>query len=303
MSDGSAVSVFDSNGVVINMIFIDDDIEYVDGRVSKGSKYYYKGLGTKYQHHFVTDLVDSRQYSNVVKSDVFYMGYEVTKIDFAGKFGIFQVPYQPFFTDFIGSCGAKELSIIENSFFFERSSVEVEKPVKYDDVNHQYYFKVFYHCGRRKYLNYGDPVQLTALISYMLATHWNFTWDKDTITDISYDGRVSDVADIFYSKELKAKFGTVYSVLYSLSRHRKQYYEFLASMQIGTIDCINAAIDILAINKVDVEELFPFFDYQQNRKHIIQNYLINGRNCGDCCKATQGDEVRAGYMRQIGGVL
>ena len=143
------ISVYDPCGKEVNRLEFDENIYPVNGRVSKGDKYYYKGVGVAYQGQFLTENFDG--YEICHECDVFYMGTFVKKPCFADKYGIFQERYQPQFTDFIGSCGAKELSIIENSENFELSSVDVLDVVNYDKDNQQYYFKLDYKCGRRKY--------------------------------------------------------------------------------------------------------------------------------------------------------
>jgi len=295
----TTIMIYDDNGLVVNTIDINDVLSYVDGRVSKGNKYYYKGAGVPYTSHWIDNIEDDSLYSKVTKSDIFYMGHEVVKKAYVNKFGIFQEAYQPFFTDHIGACGVKEFSIIENSMFFERSSVRVDSSVNFDTINNQYYFKVVYKCGRKKYIEHGgSPMRLLSLIYYMLHTNWNFNWDKDTITDISYDGLVSDVGDMYASKELKAKVGTVYSILHSLSKRIKPYYEFLVFMKSDTVDCLVNTIKILKACNIDITELQPFHDHEKDMKHLVYNYLINGRNCGDCCAIDVGDNVRKGYVEQ-----
>ena len=59
-------------------------------------------------------------------------------------------------------------------------------------------------------------------------SHWNFLWDKGAINDVSYNGLVTDPADLFYSEEPKHKLGTVYAVLYSLAeKSPSKFKEFM----------------------------------------------------------------------------
>ena len=42
-------------GRPVDEILINDEISSIDGRVSKGSKHWYKGIGTKYHSHYTTN--------------------------------------------------------------------------------------------------------------------------------------------------------------------------------------------------------------------------------------------------------
>lgn len=290
--------IYNAQGEQITSLEINDDIEYLSGRISKGKNHYYKGIGMPYNGQNIDFLTD--EYVNPIKSKVFYLGYKAYKKCFIGKTGIFQERYQPQFTDFIGGCGVKELSIIENSMLFPKSSVEVIKSHKID--HDQFWFELHYECGRRKYLDVGFPKKLTELLYYMLASDWNFVWDKDTITDISYNGLVTDVADIFSSRELTHKLGTVYSVLYSLHHHSKGEYErFLDSNRLKHIDQRDFIYNSLKIMKragINIA-LFEGLEY----KHIVLKYLLQGRNCGHCVLEGMGEKIRDQYTKQWGEAL
>ena len=111
----------------------------------------------------------------------------------------------------------------------------------------------------------------------MLDSEWNFLWDKGSINDITPDGLVSDVADLFISDELEHQFGSVYSVLYSLhSMSRRKYNEFLACNDLEHIDkksfVINA-IKILEDNNIDTSPLFPHDNDKANYIHTVMYYL------------------------------
>jgi hypothetical protein len=300
------VNIWDKDGIKVDSITINDDLLPVNGRVSKGKNSYYKGVGVVYTGHNLFPLSPQTNlygYSILQPSTVFYMGPRASKSCFEGKVGIFQEPYQPQFNDWIGSCGVKELSLIENSEDFELSSVEFLNVVNYDRNNQQYYFEVDYKCGRRKYLDDGDPLKLRELLDYMIRDNWNFIWDKTSITDISFDGRVSDTADLFQSKiTLSHKLGTVYSVLYSLGKlDHSKYLEFLKVNNMShenDMDYVYNSIDILKQNGVDVTELFVFGDKYENYKNVILNHLVVGKNCGDCCYIEVGEKIRDAYIRR-----
>ncbi len=296
------VPIHDDKGIEIDRLEINDTLECVNGRVSKGEKYYYKGAGVNYYCHVLLPNANTEGYDILSESKIFYLGPLVSKKCFQGKYGIFNEIYQPQFTDFIGTCGVKELSIIENSELFERSSVEIIKAVNYDKTNGMYYFILDYKCGRKKYKEIGDPKALYALLEYMIKSDWNFVWDKNSIEDISYNGLVTDVGDIFHSRELGSKIGTVYSVLYSLATsYHAKYTEFLNAHNLVHNNQQSFVYNTVALLKrfgVDTFELDVSENPIQNYIHIVMNYLINGKNCGDCCFISVGDEIRQQYLEQ-----
>ena len=49
------INVYGKTGKVENTITIDDELTYVDGRVSKGNKCYYKGAGLPYTGHYILE--------------------------------------------------------------------------------------------------------------------------------------------------------------------------------------------------------------------------------------------------------
>ena len=299
----ATVPVYNSYGEQVNVIEIKDNIKHINGRVSKGEKYYYKGAGAPYHGQFLSNDPQLNIYGyNILSfSDIFYMGPYVSKRCFENKRGVFQEKYQPQFTDFIGSCGVKELSIIENSEEFELSSVVVIKAENYDKENQQYYFVLDYKCDRIKYLDRGEPRSLMLLLEYMIKNDWNFIWDKTSIEDISYNGLVSDVGDLFKSGGLGNKLGTVYSVLYSLGKLRPdKYQDFLRESKLqhnNDMSYVYNAVVLLHKFGVDVTELTDKTPVE-NYKNAVVNYLVNGRNCGDCCYIELGDRIREQYLFQ-----
>lgn len=307
------VNIYDKFGNVVNSIEVNDSIEYIDGRVYKGDKSYYKGIGVPYQFHHIhpDDMTD--EYKYITTSDVFYIGNRVSKKSFVGKTGIFKEKYQTHFTDWIGACGIKELNIFENLYDeggFEMTAIEVLGYEVIDDECEQYYLKVDYPGGRENYLTNPNSKELRSLIDYMIENDWNFPWDKNCISDINAKSKVTDVADIFKSTELSHKIGTVYSILYSLYQNDKDaYFNFCkinSLMHSGNISFILNTLIILYYNKVDVSGLYkntPIDTY----KNVIYNYLITGKNCGFCgvgsCKGRKdsnqlyGEEIRQEYIK------
>ena len=73
------IPIYDKNGDIVQSIHIDDTIQFVDGRVCKGEKYYYKGIGIPYTQHHILPEDMSDEYNLIEKSDVFYIGNAVSK--------------------------------------------------------------------------------------------------------------------------------------------------------------------------------------------------------------------------------
>ncbi len=296
------IPVYDSNGDTAYTIAIDDTVEQVGvDRVLKGNNCYYKGLGVKYNGHMLhLDSINQNDYIVKDKSNIFYAGHFVEKKAFIGKFGIFQEYYSPFHTDFIGTCGNRELSIIENSNEFERSSLELIKSIQHDKVNSQYYFIVNYKCNRVKYLHRGNPSDLVDLIHYLISEDWNFVWDKNTISDISYNGLVTDLADVFKSRDKKEKVGSIYSILYSLYKADKfKYSELISAFGIVQKSVVFDLVAILEACGVDVSDLLLYDNKEDNYRNIVLNYIIQGKNCGHCVVEDLGDKIRNQYIEDI----
>ena len=296
-----SVNVHNAQGSVVNQLNIDDDIEFVDGRVSKGKTHYYKGVGLPYTSHFVKQF-HPKEYDFVKNTDIFYLGAEVSKKCFQDKFGIFQEKYQPQFEDYIGSCGVKELDIIGNSMDCEKSSVKVIKSHRYDEENQQYYFELDYKCNRIGYIQSGRVKSLYELLEYMMTDNWNFIWDKNTITDISYNGLITDVGDIFQSSQLSAKLGTIYSVLYSLAHNDKKKFGFFlkyGKLQHKTpMDFVMNSLKLMRKFGIDISEIERNSD-RDTYINAVTNYLIVGKNCGDCSFVDLGNQIREQYKENV----
>ena len=304
------IPIYDKNGDIVQSIHIDDTIQFVDGRVCKGEKYYYKGIGIPYKQHHILPEDMSDEYDLIEKSDVFYIGNAVSKKVFAGKTGIFQEKYQVHFTDWIGACGVKELNILENLYDeggFEMSAIEVFGHETIDADNQQYYLKVDYPTGRTDYLSGdSDPLELRELLDYMIQSDWNFPWDKNSISDINFDSKITDVADLFKSSELSHKIGSVFSVLYSLQQSDDDLYqEFCEDNNLphfNQVSCVINTLALLMYNKVDVSHLYQRTPTDTFRK-VMRDYIIPGKNCGFCgvgsCKRKVDDNLSYGeYIRE-----
>ena len=301
------IPIYNNEGTAYKSFIVDDDIEYVDGRVYKGKNCYYKGIGVPYKGHHVFNVTDEYQY--IQDPDIFYLGHNVRKKCFIGKTGVFEEFFQPFFPDYIGSCSGKEGPIVLHSMMFGLSSIEIFDCIPIDEEADQYYYICDYKCKRKRYLDEGDPHKLRTLIDYMVSNDWNSLWDKNAIGDVTADGRVSDVADLFESSELKHKLGTVYSHLYSLhTKDKQKYKEFLDINGLqhpddyGDYWFIYNSIHILHENGIDIHELSPHENMYDNYKHAVVNYLASGRNTAYCaCNAyiDQGDKVMEEYKKIV----
>lgn len=314
------IPIYDSEGTQVNSITINESIEYVNGRVCKSDTCYYKGIGIPYTSHNILDECLTDEYEFIEKSTVFYVGNVVSKKCYQNKTGIFQERFQPQFTDWIGSCGIKELNILENLYDehkFEKNSIEVLGYETIDEDAQQYYLKVQYSCGRKSYSTYPNPLKLRELLDYMIQTNWNFPWDKDAVADVSTTGLVTDVADIFYSTELMHKVGTVYSVLYSLgTKSQKLYNDFCNATglrNVNDMDYIFNTIFILASNNIDTSPLMSVGDSKEIYRNTVKNFLIQGKNCGFCgvgsclkredINQSYGEYIREEYIKRVDEML
>lgn len=296
------VSVYGKNGDLNYIIEIDDDITYINGRVSKGKDCYYKGVGVPYSgHHLNIKDTINFDYTLINKSSIFYMGDYVQKKCFVNKVGIFQEPYQPQFTDFIGTCGQKELYLEYNAEHFKMSSVKLLDIIQHDKINNQYYFKLNYLCDRKSFTkNNGNPHKLKSLLDYMIQNSWCFIWDKTSIADVTPDGLVSDVADLYESNTLSNQLGSIYSILYSLyNLDRNKYFDFCKVCgldHINEMSFIFNTLILLSENGFDISELFISNNEQEIYQYIVLNYLITEYNCASCGMLERGDKVREQYL-------
>lgn len=308
------INVYNKFGEVSNVIDIKDSIEYINGRVYKGDKLYYKGIGVPYQFHHIHPDEMSDEYDFIETCDVFYIGNVVSKKSFLGKTGIFQEKYQTHFTDWIGACGIKELNIFENLYDesgFEFNAIEVFGYQVIDEKEQQYYLEVDYPEGRDNYLTNPNPQKLRLLLDYMIQNDWNFPWDKNCLSDINSGSKITDVADIFKSSDISHKIGTVYALLYSLYQNDVSAYlkfcETNSLVHYNIISFILNTLTLLQANNIDVSHLYkttPLETY----KDIIYNYLVVGKNCGFCgvgsCKGRKdsnqsyGEEIRNEYIKR-----
>lgn len=292
------IPVYDITGEVLDVVSVSDNLSHVSGRTSKSDRLYYKGVGSYYKGHAA--LFDDGVSVKSGRNAVFYYGDDYVNPYWVGKFGVFRQRYQPYFSDFIGTCGKKELSIIKNSQEFYFSSVAVVDCVCYDEENAQMYFVLEYKKQRTSFMGAGDEKKLVPLLGYMLQENWNFPWDKAAIRDVDVDGYVTDVADIFMSTDLKHKFGTVYSILYSL--HALDVYaytrllNYLGLPYAGIKDIVFVVNFILSMNRIKIQPKLICEDRDDLYCHLVANILLRGKNCAAVETQTDGDKVMLEYV-------
>ena len=291
------IPVYNHNGCVINTIDLPEDVEFVSGRTSKSETCYYKGVGSKYKCHA---SITKTPYKKLGRNPVFYYGDDVQNTNWLGKFGIFQERFQPYFSDFIGSCGPKERSIETKSVDFSYSAVRVLDRIDYDIENQQSYYKLEYTSPRDHFIDDGKTIDFINLMDCMLHEGWNFPWDKTSVRDINNQGKVTDVADIFHSHNPIHKFGTVYSVLYSTFQIAPLMYSKLLS-QMGLkpsgIEGIPFVV-LFAMGKLGftVPMRQDLSDKESVYTHLIGNVLLRGRNCASVEDLDAGNEVMLQYV-------
>ena len=79
------IPIYSKTGEHVDTLVIDDTIEYVNGRVVKGDKCYYKGAGVPYKSHNILNEELTDEYTVLEEGLVFYSGVMVEKACFKGK--------------------------------------------------------------------------------------------------------------------------------------------------------------------------------------------------------------------------
>lgn len=279
------------------MLSLPEDVEFVSGRTSKSESCYYKGVGSSYKGHA---SLSKDNYKFVRNNPVFYYGYDVENVNWRGKFGIFQERFQPYFSDFIGTCGPKERSIETVSTQFIKSAVKVIDRVDYDTVNQQSYYKLQYTSPRSQFTDDGKTIDFINLMDCMLHEGWNFPWDKASVRDINNNGLVSDVADMFFSHKPEHKFGTVYSVLFSTLRTAPLMFAKMIK-QMGLLPTGVEGLPFVVLFVMDklgfgIPMRSDTTDRQSAYVHLIGNVLLRGRNCASVEDMEAGNKVMLDYV-------
>jgi len=301
------ILIYNPEGIATYKFQIPDRLEYIGGRICKGSKYWYKGVGTVYRCHH--ELYKGEELPDVSyhPPEVFYYGHRVIYERWLDKFGIFLKPMQPYFSDLIGSCGPKELKIVPNSTQFGKSAVVVENVTKWsDDYNGQYYMTLSYKC-REKYQTKPNPDRLLNLLEFMVENEWCTPWDKNFINDITITGEISDVGDLFRSSKLQHIFGTVYATLHSLWKQNKTEFERVSKKVIPNDipfeDGLWAGVFIGYVTaKIVGVRNIPVLDTKNTvelAERLLIQFLITDKNCAGIEQRHWGDKVRKQYLKRL----
>lgn len=295
------IPIYSKNGAQVDVLTINDNISHVSGRTSiSDSGVYYKGVGCDYKQHAT---LSPNGHKVIGPSDIFYYGIDVQNEKWLGKYGIFQEKYQPFFSDFIGSCGPKEKQIVENSQRFTRSAVEVVDVVEYDPDNEQMYFVLNYTSPRDSFKDNGSLIELLNLMESLVCVGLNFPWDKASIRDVNQCGYVTDVADMFWSDDPTHKYGTIYSLLYSLYQINYPVYRFFVKYINAKNEKLQelpfVCLKILSSFGYNLEPLKEAKTKEDQYCDLIGNVLMRGRNCAHVENLEHGDRVRAEYINRF----
>jgi len=286
------IPVYNRQGEHVASFTVPHDIEFVSGRTSRSGDIFYKGVGAPYRCHFTRDPEAPGVRG---RADVFYAGFWAVDPCFEGKYGIFQQRYQPYFRDWIGACGPKEEKIVPHSRDFPLSAITVVDQVTFDRQHRQSYYVLKYKTGREPFLEGGDFQVLQELLKTMIRFGWNFPWDKAAIRDVTKDGMISDVADLFRSKKLKHQLGTVYAVIYSLHSLLPAQYRNL----FGNTTPIYASVSLLAELGVKLPGSMAGKKTKREISQAALKLLVEGRSCAGIEDKVFGETVREQYRNQI----
>jgi hypothetical protein len=78
----------------------------------------------------------------------------------------------------------------------------------------------------------------------------------------------------------------------------KEFNTFHNTKQQLILPYVKLSIELLERFGVDTSEFNISNDPIKNIKNVVMNYLIIGRNCGDCCYIEHGDKIREQYISQ-----
>lgn len=303
------INIYDIYGCITDTVELPEEVEWVEARVSVGSSgIYYKGAGTLYTHHYSL----SEPQCTITGIYTLPGGIRVINAFLRGKYGIFSFPYTPVFTEFVGGCGLREEDIVVNSQAFDRSDVQVLNKIDVTIANHAIY-AVNYLSARRKFQD--DPVSsnLLDLMYYMLESDWNCPWNKNSISDVTPNGTITDVADLFRSNDFVHKTGTVYSFVSSLYRNNFVGYQELKKAvghrvsftDLGVMDSILQGItdDCVVLTVSILAKKYPvLIELPLTRKCIRDfalDYIVSGRNYGYGEKIEWGEIIKKNFTDRL----
>jgi hypothetical protein len=291
------VQVIDKGLRVVKEVELPEEVGWVGGRSGVGvrSGLWYKGIGTLYTCHFVKD----RANMCVVLDRGLYGGWVVQYRPWVNRFGIFQERMQWYFTEWIGGAGKREAKIIRNADEFAFSAVRVVDVIPVMDEHNVYVLEV--RGGKGVCWDVGKVMKL---LDVMLSGGWNFPWDKGAIRDINGEGLVTDVADLFKSDDVKHKFGTVYSVLYSMVMFLPDIAEEFGRRFGVSLEIKELPFSVLKVMKrlgCDVSEIWEgkVKWSWEGYKYLVLDVLMEGVNCAGLEFPEYGEEVKNWYKKEF----
>ncbi|MCR4697179.1 MAG: hypothetical protein K5654_07680 [Lachnospiraceae bacterium] len=189
---------------------------------------YYKGAGTIYTCHFANEAEDGAKVLS--KTGILYEQYKVSYLNLCGKYGIFDFPHQPMFTDREGGCGPKEKNLLKMQDCFEYSAIsEIVNVLDTGIPDHNIYV---YRLKDER----GSLTDTCGLIEYVLKNDFCTAWDKNLWADIYCYQFVRDVGDWYISNSIASKLGTIYALLHSLYETDLYQYLELQRLLVGEIN-------------------------------------------------------------------
>lgn len=185
---------------------------------------FYKGAGTIYTCHF-SNSVESGE-TLLAKTGIVYEEDKVSRLNLCGKYGIFNFPHQPMFSDLEGGCGPKEKNLLVMQRKFEYTAIkEIMDVIPTGISEHSIYAYRLKESG-------GSLMDTVELLKYALKNDFCTAWDKNLWADIYCYRYVRDVGDWYISDSVAAKLGTVYALLHSL--YETDLYQYLELLHLLT---------------------------------------------------------------------
>lgn len=224
------IPFMDKHGKILHEISLPENvIPIISKRTAVSDKgIYYKGAGTIYTCHFANEIDENAKM--ICKTGIIYEQYKVTYLNLCGKYGIFDFPHQPMFTDREGGCGPKEKNLLNMQKRFAYSAIsEIVDVLDTGIPDHNIYA---YKLKDAR----GSLSDTCNLIEYFLNNNFCTAWDKNLWSDIYCFQYVRDVGDWYISDSIAAKLGTIYALLHSLYETDLYLYLELQRLLLGEMN-------------------------------------------------------------------
>ena len=289
------VQVIDKNLKVLTEVELPERVYWVSGRSGVGeSGLWYKGVGTLYKCHTVKNVNGYKVIGQAV-----YGGWVVQYIPWVNRFGIFQERNQWYFSEWIGGAGKREAKIVKNANKFPLSAVKIVDVIPVMSEHNVYVLQVKGGKGVCR-----DVKKILKLLEVMLSGGWNFPWDKGAIRDVNEEGLVTDVADLFKSDDVKHKFGTIYSVLYSMAMLLPEVAKEFEKEVGVSLELKELPFSCLKVMKELGCEVSEIYDGEvkwswDRYRDLVLNVLMEGVNCAGLEFPEVGEEVKKWYKRKF----